>query len=125
AREEGAPPHRAEVFVDLAEVAVSRGDLERAYDLVDSAVDAALESGDDPQRFEAPLAARGRHDLQARAIERRVERAATLAARANALADLAAFWAERLDRPADPRARLAPPARRVGGEPGDEGPADP
>jgi lipopolysaccharide biosynthesis regulator YciM len=124
AREEGAPPHRAEVFVDLAEVAVSRGDLERAYDLVDSAVDAALESGDDPQRFEAPLAARGRHDLQARAIERRVERAATLAARANALADLAAFWAERLDRPADLGARIARHAERMGRELEHEGLTD-
>jgi Flp pilus assembly protein TadD/DNA-binding SARP family transcriptional activator len=124
AHEDGAPPHRAEVFIDLAEVAVSKGDVERAYDLVDSAIDAALESGDDPKRFEAPLAERGRHELHARAIERRVERAATLAARASALSDLASLWAERLGSPGDLGARIARHAERMGRELEHEGLTD-
>ncbi|HEY5146921.1 MAG TPA: tetratricopeptide repeat protein, partial [Polyangiaceae bacterium] len=111
-----AAPHRADVFVDLAEVAISRGDLDRAYDLVDSAVDAALESGDDPKRFEGPLAARGRHELLARSVERRVERATTLAGRAAALSDLAALWADRLDRPSELGGRIARHAERMGRE---------
>ncbi|HEX3770104.1 MAG TPA: tetratricopeptide repeat protein [Polyangiaceae bacterium] len=118
------PPHRAEVFVDLAEVAAKRGDAPRASDLVDSAVDAALESGEDPKRFEAPLAARGRHELHARAIERRVERAATLAARAQALSDLAALWAETLGRPAELGTRIGRHAERMGRELEHEGLAD-
>ena len=80
---------------------------------VDSAVDAALESGKDPKRFEAPLAARGRFDLLARSIERRVERVASLAARASALANLASLWAEHLDRSAEVRARIARHAERM------------
>jgi tetratricopeptide (TPR) repeat protein len=106
-------PHRAEVLIELSEVAARKDDDVRAVDLVDSAVDAALESGEDPSRFEGPLGARGRHALLARSIERRVERAATLASRANALADLAALWAEHLARPADLRARIARHAERM------------
>ena len=106
-------PHRAEVLVELSEVAARKDDGARAVDLVDSAVDAALESGEDPSRFEGPLRARGRYDLLARSIERRVERAATLTARANALGDLAALWAEHLASATDLRARIARHAERM------------
>jgi tetratricopeptide (TPR) repeat protein len=110
------PPHRAEVFLDLSEIAVRKSDLARATDLVDSAVDAALETGERPERFEEVLASRGRHDLLARAIERRVERAPTLAARATALGALASAWATKLDRPQDLRSRIAQSAARIGRE---------
>lgn len=106
-------PHRAEVLVELSEVAARKDDGARAVDLVDSAVDAALESGKDPSGFEGPLRARGRYDLLARSIERRVERAATLTARANALGDLAAVWAEHLASATDLRARIARHAERM------------
>ena len=90
------PPHRAEVFLDLSEIAVRKTDVARANDLVDSAVDVAFETGEPPERFEPVLASRGRFDLLARSIERRVERAPTLAARAAALGALARTWVEHL-----------------------------
>src|SRR6185437_5383469 len=49
-------PHRSEVFVELSEIASRKNDGGRAADLLDSALDAALESGEDPKRFEGPLA---------------------------------------------------------------------
>ncbi len=106
-------PHRAEVLVELSEVAVCKDDLARAVDLVDSAIDAALESGEDPKRFEAPLRARGRFELLARSMERRVERAATLAARASALGDLASLWKEHLVYSADVQSRIVRHAERM------------
>ena len=117
-------PHRAEVLVELSEVAARKDDGARAIDLVDSAVDAALESGTDPKRFEAPFAARGRFQLLARSIERRVTLAASLAARANALSDLAALWAEHLDRSPEVRAGVTRHAERMHRELEQEGLAD-
>lgn len=117
-------PHRAEVFLDLSEVALRRGDTLRAADLVDSAVDVALESGDRPERFEPVLADRGRYDLLARAIERRVERASTLEARAVALGDLVETWAKHLDRAEDLRGRVVRHAERIGRELEQEGATD-
>jgi lipopolysaccharide biosynthesis regulator YciM len=108
-----AGPHRAEVLVELSEVAAGKDDLARAVDLVDSAVDAALESGEDAKRFEGPLAARGRYELLARSTERRVERATSVAARANALGDLASLWGEHLGRAADVQARIVRHAERM------------
>ncbi len=118
------PPHRAEVFLDLSEIAARKADVERATDLVDSAVDAILETGDPAERFEAMLASRGRHELLARAIERRVERAATLTARASALGSLADTWAKPLGRPADLQARIVRHAARIGRELEQEAPTD-
>ncbi len=106
-------PHRAEVFIELSEIAARKDDMPRAADLVDSAVDAALESGEDPKRIEGPLRDRERHALVARAIERRVERAGTLASRALALAELAEVWAERLGQSTEVAARISQHAERV------------
>jgi DNA-binding SARP family transcriptional activator len=106
-------PDRAEVFIELSEVASLRDDAARAADLVDSAVDASLESAEDPERIEGPLRERGRHELVARAIERRVERAGTLASRAAALAQLAEVWAERLGRSPEMAARIAQHVERI------------
>jgi tetratricopeptide (TPR) repeat protein len=111
----GVPsPRRAEVLLDLSEVATRKGDVVRAGDLVDSAFELALEDREDPGYFERALAARGRPDLLARAVERRVERAPTLAARAVALGDLVGIWTERLDRAEGLRARILQHAERVG-----------
>ncbi len=117
-------PHRAEVFLDLSEIALRNGDAVRAADLVDSAVDVALESGDRPERFEPVLAARGRFDLLARAIERRVDRAATLTDRAVALGDLLRVWIEHLDRAPDLEARISRHAERIGREVEHDGTTD-
>jgi tetratricopeptide (TPR) repeat protein len=110
------PPHRAEVFLDLSEIALRNGDPLRAADLVDSAVDVALETGERPERFESAIARRGRFDLLARAIERRVDRAASLQARAAALGDLVGVWVEHLDRAQDLGARISMHAERIGRE---------
>ncbi len=120
----GAPPHRAEVFVELSEIAARKNDLARAADLVESAVDAALETGVDPKPFEEPLARRGRHALLARAAERRIERGATLAARAAALRDLAGLWTEQLGRAPELAARIAHHAGRLSRELEHEGLTD-
>jgi DNA-binding SARP family transcriptional activator len=120
----GAAPHPSEVFIELSEIAARNDDAARAADLLDSAVDAALESGEDPKRFEAPLAGRGRHDLLARAAERRVERAATLGARAVALHDLAGLWVEHLARAPEMGARIARHAERMSRELEHEGLTD-
>ena len=94
ADEEGAAPHRAEVFLDLSEVAMRRSDVTRAMDLVDSAVEAAFETSAPAERFEAILRERGRYELLARYVERRVERATTLSGRATALGALAETWSK-------------------------------
>jgi lipopolysaccharide biosynthesis regulator YciM len=104
---EAMTPRRADVFLDLSEIAAQSGDLLRAADLVDSAVDAALDAGDPPERFEPTLASRGRHELRARAIERRLDRATTLAARVTALVDLTALWTTHLQSSSDLKPRIA------------------
>jgi Flp pilus assembly protein TadD len=99
-------PDRARVFLDLGEIAARAGDAARAADMVDSAFDTALEQGDDPAPLEETLSARGRFDLLARALERRVRRATALAPRATALGHLAAVHDQRLGRPVDLGARI-------------------
>jgi lipopolysaccharide biosynthesis regulator YciM len=120
----GTPPHRAEVFLDLSEIALRNGDAMRAADLVDSAVDVALESGERPERFEPVLAARGRYALLARAIERRVDRSTTLTARAVALGELLGVWTEHLDGAPDLEARISRHAERIGREVEHDGTTD-
>jgi tetratricopeptide (TPR) repeat protein len=123
---DGGPsgPHRAEVLVELSEVAARKDDRARAIDLVDSAVDAALESGADPKGFEGPFAARGRFELLARSIERRVQLGVSLAARSHALGDLAALWVEHLDRSPDVRTAITRHAERMHRELEQEGLTD-
>jgi len=99
-------PDRARVFLDLSEIAARAGDAARAADMVDAAFDTALEQGDDPAPLEETLSARGRFELLARALERRVRRATALAPRAMALGHLAAVHDQRLGRPADLAARI-------------------
>ncbi len=106
-------PHRAEVFLDLSEVAMRRNDTARALDLVDSAVEAAFETSEPPETFEPVLVARGRYELLARSIERRVERATTLAGRATALRALAETWSKHLGKAPDLKARIAQQAARL------------
>jgi tetratricopeptide (TPR) repeat protein len=122
--EEGSGPSRMDVFVDLSEVALRRGDEARAADLIDSAFDEGLERGEDPSRLEGGLRARGRHALLARALERRVERGATLGDRASALADLTELWATDLGKPIDLGLRLRNAADRIARDLGHEDATD-
>jgi tetratricopeptide (TPR) repeat protein len=107
-----APP-RVDVFLDLSEIALQKGDSPRAMDLVDSAFEEALEHGEDPGRLERGLRARGRHGLLARALERRVGRGATLTDRAIALADLLELWRKELGQSSDLGSRIQQYAERI------------
>ena len=104
---------RAAVFLDLSEIALRRDDPTRGADLVDSALDAALERGDDPRPLEQTLRARGRQDLLVRALERHVEHGATLADRAAALVELAELWDVRLGRPDELGTRIRLQTERI------------
>ncbi len=91
-----------------------RGEAVRGADLIDSAFDAAAERGEDPTPLEETLAARGRYDSLARALERRVARAPTLTARATALGHLVSVWDERLERAGDLGARILDTTESMG-----------
>jgi tetratricopeptide (TPR) repeat protein len=109
----GAALHRPEVFLDLSEIALRRGDDDRATDLVDSAFDDALEAGLDRAPLEEKLAARGRYAMLAREEERCAERAATLAQRALAVGHWAELWSERLGRSDEVAERIRTHAQRL------------
>jgi tetratricopeptide (TPR) repeat protein len=97
---------RAEVFLDLGEIALRRGDAERGDDLTDSAFDEAIAGpGEGLAVLERHLLARGRHELLAREEERCADRASTLAQRARSLGQWVGVWAH-LGRPADVAARI-------------------
>src|SRR5690606_24423475 len=78
ARHDGdGAPSRAEVYLDLSEIAARRWDTERAEDLIESAFGAALESEVEARRLEKALLARGQPALLVRALEGRLSRAAS------------------------------------------------
>jgi predicted Zn-dependent protease len=89
-----AAPARADVLLDLAEIALRKGERERGTELVDSAFDQAIAGEVDFVRLGQSLASRQRYDLLAREEERCAERGATLAQRALALGR----WAELRER---------------------------
>lgn len=100
-------PNRAEVYLDLSRVVESRGDATLAKELVESAFDSSLETEDEALRLEQALEQRGRHDLLALALERRLRSAPDLAKRASALESLVALWEGALGRPDALRAVLS------------------
>jgi tetratricopeptide (TPR) repeat protein len=106
----------AEVLLELGRMARRKGNDARAADLVDSALEAALESGEDPRCFEQMLRDLGRQDLLVRTLTRHVERARQVATRAIALRDLVDLWASDLGRDAELGARLRRCARTVDGD---------
>ncbi len=120
----GSPPTRADVFVDLGEISLRKGDPARAADLVDSALDDAIARGDDVGRIERRLRSRRRYDLLARALERRVERGTGADDRAVALRDLHELWTGRLGRPSELGARIRGYAERIAGDLDHEGVTD-
>jgi tetratricopeptide (TPR) repeat protein len=106
----------AEVLFELGRISRRKGNDARAADLADSALEAALESGEDPRRFEQALRDLGRQDLLVRTMMRHVERARDVAARAIALRDIVDLWASDLGRDAELGARLRRCARTVGAD---------
>jgi Flp pilus assembly protein TadD len=107
---------RADVLLDLAEIAFRKGEGERGTELVDSAFDEALAGEVDFARLGQTLAARGRHDLLARQEERGAERGATLAQRALALGRWADLWEHNLARSPDVAERLRLNTQRLARE---------
>jgi tetratricopeptide (TPR) repeat protein len=101
-----AIPTRSELYLELGDMALSKGETDRAADLLDSAFHAALESPAELPRFEQALRARERFELLARAISRRYETSATTAERVRAFGDLVELWAEALGRPEELGATL-------------------
>jgi Flp pilus assembly protein TadD len=97
----GAPttaPGRADALVDLAEIAMRKGDVERGKELVDSAFDDAIAGEGELARLESVLDARGHHELLSRELERCARSAATLALRATAVGRWVDLWEQRLGR---------------------------
>ncbi len=91
---EGAPA-RAEIYLDLAEIASREGAAERAAELVESAFEAALDGANEAAALERALRSAGRLSLLARAIDARVRAAAEPSSAARALSDLVMLYAER------------------------------
>jgi tetratricopeptide (TPR) repeat protein len=104
----------AAVLLALGSVARRKGNEARAADLAESALESALDAGEDPRPFESVLRDMGRNDLLARTLMRHAERASDVAARAVALRELVDVWKSHLGREADLGARLRRCARIVG-----------
>jgi tetratricopeptide (TPR) repeat protein len=81
-------PSRVEVYLDLSEVAARRNDPARAADYIESSFDVSLEGLEESLRLEKALAERGRHELVARSVERRLRAAKDPALAALALSEL-------------------------------------
>jgi tetratricopeptide (TPR) repeat protein len=97
-------PSRASALFDLAQIAEQREEGVRSEEFIESAFEAALEGPFEAESLERALRERQRYGLLARALERRLERAASPVETARALGDLAELYAA--DR------ITAPPERR-------------
>lgn len=106
-------PSRAEIYLDLSEIAAAQGESERATDLIESAFDAALESPRDAECLERALGKAGRHDLLVRAVENRLAAASDPAVAARALSDLVMLHSEQLGRAPDLASRVVTQANRI------------
>lgn len=114
--EDGAAVSSAAVLMELGAIARRKGSDARAADLADSALQAALDAGDDPRRYEQALRDLGRPDLLVRTLMRHVERGGDVTTRAIALRGLVDVWASDLGREAELGARLRRCARTVDGD---------
>src|SRR5262249_29154461 len=89
---------RAEVYIELSELAVQKNELDRATDLSASAFEVAMENDEEALGLERALRRRGKIELLERAVESRLSRAVDPRAQANALATLVEFQLERAAR---------------------------
>ncbi|HTQ42803.1 MAG TPA: tetratricopeptide repeat protein, partial [Polyangiaceae bacterium] len=80
------------VLLELAKIALLRGKTARAADLADSALQSALDAGEDPRPFERALSEMGRHDLLVSTLTHQLEWPGDVAARCGALRDLVEVW---------------------------------
>jgi tetratricopeptide (TPR) repeat protein len=104
---------RAEALLELSRVALRKGSDARAADLADSALESALDAGEDSRAFERALGEMNRYDLLVRTLVRHAERAGDVAARALALRDLVEVWKSQLDREPELGTRLRRCAQAV------------
>jgi tetratricopeptide (TPR) repeat protein len=86
---------RAEVYVELNELALRRGELDRARDHLASALEVALESEEEHRGLEQALRRRAKFDVLESVLVANVERATHPVAAARALASLVGFHRER------------------------------
>jgi tetratricopeptide (TPR) repeat protein len=86
------------IFLDLAAIALLKGNPVHAASLLESGLDAALENEEDERPVEEALRGLGRHDLVARLLESRVVRFPEGSARAAALRELVELWSMQLKR---------------------------
>jgi tetratricopeptide (TPR) repeat protein len=86
---------RAEVYVELGELASRRGDADRARDFLSSALESALESEDERVGLDRALRRRAKFDALESALEAQFARATSPMIAARALATLVAFHGER------------------------------
>jgi tetratricopeptide (TPR) repeat protein len=82
-------PSRAEVYLDLSDIAKQRGEDSRAHDSIESAFEVALGSDDEARALERTLRSRGRSDLVVRALESRLAHAREPVLAARLVAELA------------------------------------
>jgi tetratricopeptide (TPR) repeat protein len=95
ARRAGSSTTRAQVYIELSEVAALRKRPDQAKDLVASAFEAALDSPEEAVGLENALRRNDWNDLLERAVKGRLERSKTPAAVVGALGDLVELRAKR------------------------------
>ncbi|HEX8792350.1 MAG TPA: hypothetical protein VF765_15455 [Polyangiaceae bacterium] len=101
----------AQILLELARLALRRGHASRAANVADSALQSALDAGEDPRPFERALREMDRHDLLVSTLMHHVERSSDIAARCAALRDLADVWRSDLHREPEFRGLLRRSAR--------------
>lgn len=82
-------PSRAEVYLDLSDIAKRRGDDAHAHDFIESAFEVALSSDEEARALERTLRARERVDLVVRALENRLAHAKEPVLAARLISELA------------------------------------
>jgi tetratricopeptide (TPR) repeat protein len=106
-------PGRAEIYLDLSEIAAALGEPERAAELVESAFETALDNPADAASLERSLLESKRYDLLARAVEGRLVAAADPTSAARALSDLVLLHAAHLAGEGDITPRVQGDALRI------------
>jgi tetratricopeptide (TPR) repeat protein len=106
-------PGRAEIYLDLSEIAAKMDEGERAAELVESAFGAALDSNFESESLEHALRKSGRVELLSRAIEARLSTAKDATSAARALSDLVVLHASQPASTVDVQPRVETEALRI------------
>jgi tetratricopeptide (TPR) repeat protein len=112
----GDSVERSRVILSLSRIALLKGDPRHAASLLESALEDALDVGENLDVFERELVEMGRGDLVAGTLERRIERTPSLAPRASTLGNLAEFWSGHLGRDRELGERIRHHAETMLGE---------